>query len=36
VDDKVHALKEERFPEKDMSWAFPEPGQEGKVATCRK
>ena len=36
VADKAHALKEKHFPEKDMSWAFPGPGQEGKVSTCRK
>jgi hypothetical protein len=36
VADKAHALKEKHFPEKDMSWAFPGSGQEGKVSTCRK
>jgi hypothetical protein len=33
---KAHALKEKHFPEKDMSWAFPGSGQEGKVSTCRR
>jgi uncharacterized pyridoxal phosphate-containing UPF0001 family protein len=36
VADKVRALREKHFPEKDISWAFPGPGQEGKVSTCRK
>lgn len=34
--DKASALKEKYFPDKDMSWAFPGPGQDGKFATCRK
>ena len=34
--DKVHALKQKYFPDKDMSWAFPGPDQHGKVSTCRK
>ena len=34
--DRVQALKQKYFPDKDMSWAFPGPGQEGKVNTCRK
>jgi hypothetical protein len=36
VADKVRALRERRFPDKDLSWAFPGPGQERKVSTCRK
>lgn len=36
VTDKAHALVEKHFPDKDMSWAFPGPGQDGKFATCRK
>ena len=36
VVDRVHVLVAKQFPEKDMSWAFPSPGQEGKFATCRK
>jgi len=36
VTDKVQALVQKHFPDKDMSWAFPGPGQEGKVSTCRK
>jgi hypothetical protein len=34
--DRVQALRQKHFPDKDMSWAFPDPGQEGKVNTCRK
>ena len=35
VDDKVRALTQKRFPEKDMSWAFAGSGREGTVSTCR-
>jgi hypothetical protein len=34
--DRVQALTQKYFPDKDMSWAFPGPGQGGKVNTCRK
>ena len=34
--DRVQALRQKYFPDKDMSWAFPGPVQDGKVSTCRK
>jgi len=36
IKDKVQALRQKLFPEKYISWAFPGPGLEGKVSTCRK
>ena len=33
---RVQALKQKHVPDKDMLWAFPGPGQDGKVNTCRK
>ena len=36
IKDKVHALTQKQFPDKDMSWAFPGQGHEGKVSTCRQ
>ena len=34
--DRVQALRQMHFPDKDMSWAFPGPDQGGKFSTCRK
>jgi hypothetical protein len=36
VTDRVHALVEKHFPGKDMSWAFPRPGETGKAIACRR
>ena len=35
VKERVHALTQKQFPDKDMSWAFAGPGGEGHVSTCR-